>query len=153
MKNPIPLTLFILLLCSAGAHAQTSAELDRKYQPITNYEVRPGILMTAQYGADGQVCRMTVEPERASKDVINLEVSVNDDLVNAFVDEIAPPEVRGKPGKHDGMTFRAGQVAITIKDYEYITIERYSIMRNASGAQKLEPWVVSVTWKQRTCRP
>src|SRR5215831_7661739 len=130
MKTPILLGLFSLLLGSVGAHAQTSVDLDKKYHPITAYEVRPGMFMTAEYAPDGQLCRATLEPRRTSKDAINLEVVVDDDLVNSFIDEIAPPDGRGKPGKYDGLTLMLGHPAITIKDYEYITIRRYGTVRN-----------------------
>ncbi|HYX28286.1 MAG TPA: hypothetical protein VE863_06945 [Pyrinomonadaceae bacterium] len=151
MKTPILIASFTLLWCSAGARAQTSVDLDKKYHPITAYEVRPGIFMTAEYATDGQVCRMTLEPRRTSKDAINLDVLVDDDLVDAFVDEIAPPGTRGKPGKYDGLTLMLGQPAITIKDYEYVTIRRYGNVRNIRGKQYLEPWVVTLTWNKRTC--
>src|SRR6267143_346733 len=104
MKTTLVFAVGILLLSVVSTRGQTSAELNKKYPLMMAYEVRPGILMTAEYAADGQVCKMTLEPRRTSKDSINLDVLVDDDLVNAFVDEVAPVESRGKPGRFDGLT-------------------------------------------------
>jgi len=153
MKSTVLIAVGSLLLSVTSTLGQTSADLNKNYPPMTAYEVRPGILMTAEFAADGQVCKMTLEPRRTSKDSINLGVLVDDDLVNAFVDEVAPVASRGKPGRFDGMTLMMGQPAITLKDYEFVTIRRYGTTRNIDGKQFLEPWVVTVTWNKRTCTP
>jgi hypothetical protein len=49
----------IAIVVNAFATEQTSADLGAKYPTVLAYEVGPGILMTAMYGEDGQVCRMT----------------------------------------------------------------------------------------------
>jgi hypothetical protein len=54
-------TCILLLTLAVTALGQTSAELRAKFPQITSYKVRPDVLMTARFAADGQVCDMTLE--------------------------------------------------------------------------------------------
>ena len=51
----------LLLTLVVAALGQTSSDLSAKYPQVTAYKVRPDVLMTARFAADGQVCEMTVE--------------------------------------------------------------------------------------------
>jgi len=55
------LALGVIGVLTASVAGQTSDNLVAKYPAISAYEVRPGILMTAKYAGDGQVCEMVLE--------------------------------------------------------------------------------------------
>jgi hypothetical protein len=53
--------IFLALCIAATALGQTSADLTSKYRQVISYEVRPGVLVTPKYTAEGQVCEMVIE--------------------------------------------------------------------------------------------
>jgi hypothetical protein len=78
--------------------AQSRAALRQTYgQPISEtFIVRPGISATATYGSSGRIVEWVISPWNA--DLIKSRGKTLDRVsVNAVIDELAPPSVRGKP--------------------------------------------------------
>ena len=51
----------LLLTLAVAALGQKSADLSAKYPNVIAYRIRPHVLMTARFAADGQVCETTLE--------------------------------------------------------------------------------------------
>jgi len=59
--NRLFLLQLALLLTAGTVVAQRSSELQSKYgSPQDAFVIRPGLLMTAKYTADGKVCEMYI---------------------------------------------------------------------------------------------
>ncbi len=82
----------VLLLTAAAAFPQTAPKTDYLHgKPDSRHEftVRPGVDMDVIWGPDGRACRMDLAP-LPSTETLSLET------VDSIVDELAPPEIRGK---------------------------------------------------------
>lgn len=51
--------IVLFLTLGIAAWGQRSAELSAKYRQVTSYELRPTVVMTRKYAADGQACDET----------------------------------------------------------------------------------------------
>ena len=102
--NKASLVLSLGLVLALALKSQSVADLNAKYPVVTSYEVRPGILMTPKYSADGQVCQMSIERQRGTRSGVMLYSFMSDKLVKEIVDELAPRSERGEPrlGREDG---------------------------------------------------
>src|SRR2546426_4341056 len=91
-------TFVLLVMIGTGtlAWGQTSADLNAKYRQVTSYEVRPGIVMTPKYAADGQVCEMVLEKRQKTATGVNFGVSISEKEVKELVDELVPEAERGR---------------------------------------------------------
>jgi hypothetical protein len=69
------LAAFLVAGIVSIAWGQTSADLSAKYRPVTSYEVRPGVVMTPSYAADGQVCEMVLEKRQKSENGVVFSTS------------------------------------------------------------------------------
>jgi hypothetical protein len=139
-------TLLILSLGLAFALAcrlQTVDDLSAKYPVVTSYEVRPGILMTPRYTADGQVCQMSIERQRATRSGVMLDSFMSDRLVEEIVDELAPLSERGKPARI-GLELKTGAVTQTLNAYDDIS---YDVL-DGPGRER----AVVISWVHRTCK-
>ncbi|MBO0910324.1 MAG: hypothetical protein J2P13_00915, partial [Acidobacteria bacterium] len=98
MKNKLSaLTItvvFVMLLITLGA-AQMQRQLEEKYPKVNAYLVRPKILLTARYSADGRVCEMVLQPVRWTGDTILL-LPLSEEETIRIVEEIVPQSARGK---------------------------------------------------------
>ena len=54
-------TLAAIVLTELFSNGQSSNDLSARYAAVSAYQVRPGILMTAKYAEDGQVCEMVLQ--------------------------------------------------------------------------------------------
>src|SRR5262249_46747483 len=86
--------VFLMVLASVLASGQTSEDLAAKYQVVAAYQVRPGILMTANYAEDGQVCEMVLE-RRYTPDQTDADSTIPGKLEDQLIDELAPAAERG----------------------------------------------------------
>jgi|GEM_PF-6764718 hypothetical protein len=97
------LALAASLCCSIVG--QTSQEFAKKYPATTFLEIRPDVLMKADYNSSGEVCSIVLQPNHfsvAEKTAFIGNSSI--DLLNLMpiLDELAPPETRQGPGTSDG---------------------------------------------------
>jgi hypothetical protein len=131
-------------LVIAGSQSQSSTELSTKYPVITSYEVRPGILMTPEYSADGQVCRMSIERQRATRSGIMMDSFMSAKLVKTIVDELVPQSERGPAlgGSEDNAAIlTVGVLTQSVHTYEKIS---YNVL---SGPNRES--VVVIKWQNR----
>jgi len=154
--------LFLMVLASVLASAQTSEDLAAKYPVVAAYQVRPEILMTAKYAEDGQVCEMTLEKRHyQTAEEIDLGSTIPAKMIDQLTDELVPASERGKPTSRwlDKDSYVAGGVSFTKHDFENVTIEMhgsYSCNQGASSKGHLScdsggNEVVVIRWKQRAC--
>ena len=136
--------LSLMVLTAVFANGQTSDNLAAKYPVVSAYKVRPGILMTAKYAEDGQVCEMVLQRHYTS-DQTDADSTIPAELEDQLVDELAPPVERG-PATSRWLknSYVAGGVTHTERDFENVLIE---IDGTASAGDK----VVVIHWKKRTC--
>lgn len=140
----------IVTLCFAigiPACAQTSNGLAAKYPVVVGYEVRPGILMTARYAEDGNVCEMILEKRHYhTRDQIDLSSVIPKKLEDQLIDELAPPAERGQPTSRwlDKDSYVAGGVTHTKRDFENVSVEM-------DGSVSEGDEIVVIRWKNRAC--
>src|SRR5208337_2172246 len=118
------LALFLMVLIAVFASGQTSDNLAGKYPAISAYQVRPGILMTAKYAGDGQVCQMVLE-RRYTPDQTDADSTIPGKLEDQLIDELAPTTERGSSasGRWLNNSFVAGGVTHRERDFENVLIE------------------------------
>jgi hypothetical protein len=140
LPSRLLLTSVLILLSGLQAAAQTSAELEKKYgPPVTFYEVRPGIFLSAKYSDSGQACEMVIERRRKAESGITFESTLTDGLVKELIDELVSVPERGEKDKFYGLTllFRG---EVTSYGYENVTI---ALRWKA---------VLIIKWKNRPCK-
>jgi len=77
--------------------------------------MRPDITLTAQYGPDGKACMLLIEPRHAfiHASFMQHTPTISEDTATDLLDEIAPPETRGKTlgiyGVQTGIEFKISQ--------------------------------------------
>jgi hypothetical protein len=137
-------TVFLMVLIAVLASGQTSDNLAAKYPAISAYEVRPGILMTAKYAGEGQVCEMVLE-RRYSPDQTDADSIIPGKLEDQLIDELVPTAERGSAtSRWLNNSFVAGGVTHRERDFEKVLIE---IDGTVSAGDK----IVVIRWKKRTC--
>jgi hypothetical protein len=63
---------------------------------VERFTVRPNIKVTAEYGPDGQACRIRIEPSPdPAHDKISQPPAPMEEVTDVL-DEVVPPEMRGK---------------------------------------------------------
>ena len=138
------LALLLTIFAASLAKGQTSENLAAKYPVIAAYQVRPGILMTARYSEDGQVCEMVLE-RRYTPDQSDADSTISPKLEDQLIEELVPTTERGQAkSRWLGNSFVAGGVTHTERDFENVLIE---IDGTVSEGDK----VVVIHWKKRAC--
>jgi hypothetical protein len=59
------------------------------------YKLRPDVLMTARFAADGQVCEMTIEKRETTDTGIRFGDSFSEKEVQGLIDDLVPQNERG----------------------------------------------------------
>ena len=89
--------IYILLLTLAvAALGQTSDDLSAKYPNVIAYRIRPHVLMTARFAADGQVCEMRLEKRHPTDTGIVFDDSFSEEEVHSLMDDLVPEGLRGR---------------------------------------------------------
>jgi hypothetical protein len=132
VRKRIALCLAYVFCISAGAaFGQTAAQIKERYgQPTESYSVSDSIWMTPEFTDDGQVCRMKLYPKRVSATTNYLYDSLDRWELAKVLDQLAPPETRGKKTEYFGFTVLLGQSASTLYAYENVSISFLSSLRN-----------------------
>src|SRR5215471_1931155 len=110
------------LLLSIAASGQTATDMSAKYPALSAYEVRPGILMTANYADDGQVCEITLQ-RYYSPNQKDADSTIPAKLEDQLIDELAPEAERGPASnrmKWNGFT--AGGVSHAERDFANVLV-------------------------------
>ncbi len=139
--------LFIVLGIAPIVSAQSSADLSSKYRQITSYELRPGIVMTPKYAADGQVCQMVLEKRQKTDTGIVFGFYFSEKEVKELLDELVPEAERGRNLTKTLNARVDGGFVTTDYTYENILVRVYGITRPDPGGNS----VVSIAWPKRVC--
>ena len=137
--------IFVTLLASVAAFAQSSSDFQSKYgSPYEAYEVRPNVLMTVEYGANGQVSEVVIEARHTSKDSFNGNKLVNLFIAEEILKEVVPIEKRGKGAR--SITFSAGCTSIRSEEYENVSINitEQCLQWDGKAVQ-----AIKIKWKNR----
>lgn len=140
----------LLLTLAVAALGQTSADLSAKYPKVIAYRIRPHVLMTARFAADGQVCEMTLEKGQRTDTSIVFDDSFSKEEVHSLMDELVPEGLRGRnlTRRFDGSI--EGFSVTTQYTYENVLVRVYGTRSiRAAGADGDK--VIVITWRTRTC--
>ena len=138
----------LLLTLVAAALGQTSADLSARYPAVTAYIVRPNVLMTARFAADGQVCEMTLEKRQKTDARIVFTSTFSDAEVQSLLDDLVPENQRGRnltPVLNGDIT---GGFINEEHTYENVLIREDGITRPAGAAGYR---VITISWRKRRC--
>jgi len=150
MKLYLLKTSLMILTLGVPGFTQTSSDLERKYgSPVKEYEMRPGILMTATYSDDGQVCKMYVERRHFSETGFDQRLYLSPEVIIELIDELVPTELRGGKTKGDGFSRITGQVSEQIYDYENVSI---TVLASAASSECNGDAALIIKWKNRACK-
>lgn len=127
----LKLLLLILLVGGITALAQqrTAIDLRQRYGPPVReaYLVRPDILLTVEYDANGQLTESVLEPRYTLKDrmegpTANRSATMSSDVVEEILEEIVPTSERGQ--SINQLSFNAGCSGILISTYGKVEITK-----------------------------
>jgi hypothetical protein len=174
--GPGAVSMLILLtgLIGAPVFGQTAAELSAKYPPVSAYEIRPGILMTAKYADDGQVCEMVLEVRHyRTPEKVELSSVIQPKLELGLIDELVPTAERGEPIHRwsnkepkdswvDPDSFSAGGMSYVKRSYKNVTVEEYGYYQCHQGAHSSKSKeqvncgeggdeAIVIRWRKRAC--
>jgi len=108
MSSRSCLTQSTLVLTAVFSNGQTASDLSLNYPAISAYKVRPGILMTAKYAEDGQVCEMILQ-RRYMPDQTDADSTISPEVGKKLIDELVPAAERGPESRWLGKdSFVAG---------------------------------------------
>jgi hypothetical protein len=141
------LAAFLVAGIVSIAWGQTSADLSAKYRPVTSYEVRPGVVMTPSYAADGQVCEMVLEKRQKSENGVVFSTSFSEQEVKDLVDELVPEAERGRNLTKPLNSTVDGGFITTEYTYENVLVHVYGITRPAPSGNR----VIAITWPRNGC--
>lgn len=138
----------LLLTLVVAAFGQSSADLSAKFPHITAYKVRPDVLMTARFAADGQACEMTLEKRQTTDRGIVLGGTFSEKETQSLVDDLVPEEGRGRNLTRPLNETVDGSFLTTEYTYENVLIRVYGLTRptGATGNR-----VIIVSWPKRSC--
>jgi hypothetical protein len=144
-----------VLLASLPTLAQSSSDLERKYGKRSNhlvqrvgFEVRPGIIMTASFALDEQVCEVVIEPKRVTESGIDVDRGMPAVVARQIVDEIVPVALRGPHTR--GITM-GNYTSVNLANYEKVSIRSVLVGVGWPEAD-LKITEVRIKWKERHCQ-
>jgi hypothetical protein len=138
----------LVLILGVAALGQTSADLGSKYSHVTAYKVRPDVLMTARFAADGQVCEMTIEKRETTDTAIRFGDSFSVKEVQGLIDDLVPQNERGRDLTRALNEDIDGDFITTKFTYENVLFRVYGIIRPKDAAGDK---VIIITWPKRPC--
>jgi hypothetical protein len=119
MRNKVLAAAFVVLLYAQAGFGQTSADVEMKYgKTETVHSVSEHLWMTPEYDADGRVCMMRLYSKRVAPGINYLDDGLDIDETLKFINELIPPDTRGKRKESFGTTSTGGGVAWTHFGYE-----------------------------------
>src|SRR5258705_11897329 len=140
----------IILIVWVPVFTQSAADLEKKYgAPVKEYEGRPGIVMTATYSDDGQVCKMFVERRHFSETHFDLQLYLPQETVIELIDELVPIALRGGESKGAGFSRITGQLSDQIHNYENVSI---TLLSSAASGDCNGGAALIIKWKKRGCK-
>jgi hypothetical protein len=138
------IAFLVIVQCSVFAKGQTAESLAAKYPVVSAFEVRPGVLMTAQYAQDRQVCEIQLA-RHYTPDQPDVKPTIPPELQTQLIDEIIPNDQRGsRIGKWLGNSFVGGGITHEERNFESALIELDGTVDG--GVEMIE-----IHWKKRSC--
>lgn len=142
----------VVLIClfsmEVSVVMQTSGAFGAKYRQIVSYEVRPGVAMTPQYTANGQICEMLLERRSATSAGFMLGYSFSEKEVSELLDELVPDAQRGKRFEDGPIVEAGGGIITSVYTYENI---RVSVLGLADPPPSGGDKVIVISWPSRKC--
>jgi hypothetical protein len=138
----------LLLTLVVAVLGQTSSDLSAKYPQVPAYKVRPDVLMTARFAADGQVCEMTVEKRETTDTGIRFGDSFSEKEVQGLIDDLVPQNERGRNLTRALNEEVDCDFITTNLTYENAFFRVYGILRPKDAAGNK---VIIITWPKRPC--
>lgn len=141
--------LWLILFVSLPVAAQTSGELRRQYRltsAVESFEVRPGIIATVSYGANGQAFQVLIRHQRSST-----SVSAQDEmpykLVAELLEEFAPAAKRGRRCRSpfEFQSERNHYVTTTYENVSIDSVEHDTELDSATASS------VQINWEKWYC--
>lgn len=147
--------VFFVLLASLPAVAQSFSDFERKYGKRSNhlvqrlsFEVRPGIIMTASFASDEQVCEVWIEPKRVTESGIDVNKGMPAAVAREILDELVPAALRTPPNR--GLTM-GNYTSVNVTNYEKVSIR--SVLVGVGRPEKdLKIIELRIKWKERQCQ-
>jgi hypothetical protein len=138
--------LLILVLGVNTTFGQTASDLSARYgKSDSGYIVSKHIEMTADYSADGQVCRMRFSPRNIERQTNNLNAQLPFPELKNALNEVVPPHLRGLKNPSFGSTSLGGGSALTTYGYEKVTFTfSFSYPLNVDGLKHAESFVLPI---------
>lgn len=168
MKFKVIFVGLFLVFIAGYSFGQTSADFEKKYGSGTYYEIRPTVLMSAEFDKNGQVCSVSFQPNRISKRENTTYFGVDTldaEILKEIFDELVAPATR--EGKFESMGFiMSGSMAFSAVFWENVRFNAgYSVGRknrrpldgNQEGKEGIDllfigsPDVAHITWTKRKC--
>ena len=147
MLKRLCLLSIVLLLTSGTTVAQRSSELESKYgSPQEAFVIRPGLLMTAKYAADGRVCEMYIVEARTPGSDIGLRTPLNPETVPPLIDELVPESERG--GKLRWPVQTTGMTLTVLYKFQNVSIE---LVQNLLPSKGWSDGILKIRWGNREC--
>lgn len=147
--------VFFVLLASVPTVAQSSSDFEQKYGKRANhlvqrvgYEVRPGIIMTASFASDEQVCEVVIEPKRVTESGIDVDKGMPPAVAREIVDELVPVALRSPPSR--GITM-GNYTSVNLTTYEKLSI-RSVLVGVGRPEANLKITELRIKWKERQCQ-
>lgn len=139
------LPLIAILLINMAVSGQTIDGLKAKYgNPRSIFEIRPGVIMTVNFGPEREVCEMRLERTVGIDKPVLLNKTFDSALAKEIVDEVAPESERGLTGMSSRTSTRGFW---TRTDY----FEHVSITYWHTGCEKIGSNLIAITitWRRR----
>jgi hypothetical protein len=141
------LGLFCGVLLAAG---QTEDELGARFKKVAAFEIRSGIVVFPTFAANGSVCQMIVEKRKyINSHDLNTDIVIPSTLANQLVDELVPPDERGRPSKYlSPQSYILGRASFIKQDYENVSVSMYG---TSVGGHESGTMAIIITWPKRVC--
>lgn len=145
------IALAFLLSATSVAFGQSDADFRARFSRISAYEVRPGIIMIATFGPNGEASELVFQKEHTTPGIVDLDSTLSQRDIIDIVEKIIPEVERGKRlkgflGRDDGTTSIDGTTMET--EYQY---ERISVVFYGGVATKCHGDMVAIVrWRDNT---
>ena len=141
----IALLFLLFAFASTITSGQTSASLTSKYgEPFTAYLVRPTVMMTVKFDANGQVTQMLI----AKKIEDNSNPTIAPVVVRELVEELVPVADRGAKILSSKPLPQGFGTEYGLEQYQYVSI-RYETINIKGAPQCSGTAAILIKWKER----
>lgn len=142
----------LVLAVTSGAVGPSSMEIRNRYGApnMERFTARPGIEVSAEYGADRLACDVVVEAPRPLLDTGPFErpQMIPSKAVSEILDEIAPVAIRGK--QINQSSFQSGcNAVVTLMEYENVVISR--LLAPCDSPSRDQEVRATVSFKRDAC--